>query len=86
MHGKTSAIVHDGKGLFRNVRQRVQATRYHSLAGALDTLPETLEVTSRTDADGGKGGIVMGIRHREHVVEAVQYHPERSVCGDDPRI
>lgn len=71
VHGKTSAVMHDGKGLFKGVTQGVQATRYHSLAADLDSLPAELEVTSRTE-----GGIVMGLRHREYVLEAVQYHPE----------
>lgn len=71
VHGKTSAVAHDGKGLFAGVSQGVQVTRYHSLAANTDSLPAELEITSRTD-----NGVVMGMRHREFAVEAVQYHPE----------
>jgi anthranilate synthase/indole-3-glycerol phosphate synthase/phosphoribosylanthranilate isomerase len=78
IHGKTSAIVHDGKGLFRQIPQGVRATRYHSLAGAIESLPDVLEITSRTKQGepGEKGGIVMGVRHKEFTIESVQYHPE----------
>ncbi|KDE05019.1 hypothetical protein MVLG_04563 [Microbotryum lychnidis-dioicae p1A1 Lamole] len=71
VHGKTSAVNHDGKGLFKDVDQSVQATRYHSLAAKLESLPEELEVTSRTES-----GIVMGLRHRRYAIESLQYHPE----------
>ncbi|KAK4701046.1 hypothetical protein P7C70_g5194, partial [Phenoliferia sp. Uapishka_3] len=80
IHGKTSAVQHDGKGLFRNVSQGVLATRYHSLAARLSTLPEELEVTSRTES-----GIVMGIRHREYALESVQYHPE-SILSEEGKL
>ena len=71
VHGKTSAVIHDGKGLFKGVSQGIQATRYHSLAAEVGSLPQELEITSRTES-----GIVMGLRHREFALEAVQYHPE----------
>ncbi|KAK4046062.1 anthranilate synthase / indole-3-glycerol phosphate synthase [Microbotryomycetes sp. JL201] len=71
VHGKTSAVQHDGKGLFTGLAQGIQSTRYHSLAARLNSLPDVLEVTSRTE-----GGIVMGLRHREFAFESVQYHPE----------
>ncbi|KAK4050521.1 anthranilate synthase / indole-3-glycerol phosphate synthase [Microbotryomycetes sp. JL221] len=71
VHGKTSAVQHDGKGLFTGLAQGIQSTRYHSLAARLTSLPDILEVTSRTE-----GGIVMGLRHREFAFESVQYHPE----------
>jgi anthranilate synthase/indole-3-glycerol phosphate synthase/phosphoribosylanthranilate isomerase len=71
VHGKTSAVLHDSKGLFRGVSQGIQSTRYHSLAAKVTTLPDELEVTSRTE-----GGIVMGLRHKEFAFESVQYHPE----------
>ena len=71
MHGKLSAITHDGRGVFAGLRQGFMATRYHSLVVERDTLPACLEVTAET-ADG----VVMGIRHREYAVEGVQFHPE----------
>lgn len=88
IHGKTSGVSHDGKGLFKNLAQNIQSTRYHSLAGNLSSLPKELEVTSRTQADstlGEKGGIVMGIRHKTYVMEAVQYHPE-SILSEEGKI
>ena len=71
MHGKLSAIAHDGRGVFAGLRQGFMATRYHSLVVERDTLPACLEVTAES-ADG----VVMGIRHRECAVEGVQFHPE----------
>lgn len=77
VHGKTSLVRHDGKGLFKDVAQDIQSTRYHSLAARIGSLPPDMEVTSRTAALNGEGeGIVMGIRHKVHAMEAVQYHPE----------
>jgi len=71
MHGKTSTIEHDGRGLFAGLPQGCQVGRYHSLAADRDLIPDVLEVTART-ADGE----IMGVRHRELVVEGVQFHPE----------
>ncbi|CAH02563.1 bifunctional anthranilate synthase/indole-3-glycerol-phosphate synthase [Kluyveromyces lactis] len=71
VHGKTSPIFHDGKGFFRKVPQGVAVTRYHSLAGAKETLPDVLEVSARTET-----GIIMGVRHKKYTVEGVQFHPE----------
>lgn len=72
MHGKTSAIEHDGKGLYAGLpADGVIGTRYHSLAARIDTLPKELVVTSKT-----ANGVVMGIRHTRYVIEAIQYHPE----------
>lgn len=71
MHGKTSEICHDGLTIFRGLEYRFSATRYHSLVVERDTLPAVLEVTATTP-----DGIVMGVRHREHPVEGVQFHPE----------
>lgn len=71
VHGKTSAIEHDNKGLFKNVPQGAIITRYHSLAGTLKTLPDELEVTSTTE-----NGIIMGVRHKKYTIEGVQFHPE----------
>lgn len=71
VHGKTSQITHDNRGMFRNVPQGVAITRYHSLAGSNSTLPDSLEVTAKTD-----NGIIMGVRHKEYTIEGVQFHPE----------
>ena len=71
MHGKTSLVHHDGKELFRGLPNPFEAIRYHSLAVYREDLPEELEVTAWTD-----GGVVMGVRHKTHPVEGVQFHPE----------
>lgn len=85
LHGKTSPLRHDGTGVYASVPQDVQVTRYHSLAGTHPTLPECLEVSSWIAAgpDGGKG-IIMGVRHKEYVMEGVQFHPE-SILTEDGR-
>jgi anthranilate synthase/indole-3-glycerol phosphate synthase/phosphoribosylanthranilate isomerase len=77
LHGKTSPLRHDGKGVYIGLPQDLPVTRYHSLAGTHPTLPKCLEVTSWIAAgpDGGKG-VIMGVRHKEYVVEGVQFHPE----------
>jgi anthranilate synthase / indole-3-glycerol phosphate synthase / phosphoribosylanthranilate isomerase len=72
VHGKTSVVRHDGKGLYKGVRQDIAVTRYHSLAGTMETVPEVLEVTSWTVDKN----IVMGVRHKHFTIEGVQYHPE----------
>ncbi|MEO5346539.1 MAG: aminodeoxychorismate/anthranilate synthase component II [Magnetococcus sp. YQC-9] len=71
MHGKTSMIQHDGRGVFHGLPVPFRATRYHSLVVARETVPESLRVTAWTD-----DGLVMGLRHRELRVEGVQFHPE----------
>ena len=71
MHGKTSEIHHDGRTLFAGLPQAFTATRYHSLVIAPESLPACLEVSART-ADG----VIMGVRHRDHSLEGVQFHPE----------
>ena len=81
MHGKTSRIQHDGASVFENVPQDFVATRYHSLVVERATLPDSLTVTAET-ADG----VVMGLRHREHPVEGVQFHPESVLTVEGPRI
>ena len=85
-HGKTSPLRHDGKGLYAGVAQDLLVTRYHSLAGTHSTLPDSLEVTSwiSTGPDGGKG-VIMGVRHKEYVIEGVQYHPE-SILSAEGRV
>jgi anthranilate synthase/aminodeoxychorismate synthase-like glutamine amidotransferase len=71
MHGKTSAIHHDGTGVFRGLPQPLRATRYHSLVVAPEGLPEDLVVTARSEE-----GEIMGLRHHRHPVVGVQFHPE----------
>ncbi|MGH9345103.1 MAG: anthranilate synthase component II, partial [Terriglobia bacterium] len=74
MHGKTSAVEHDGKGIFDGLPSPLTCTRYHSLIVAEDGLPRELEVTARTvEADGT---VIMGLRHKSLPVEGVQFHPE----------
>jgi anthranilate synthase component 2 len=76
MHGKTSPIHHRGEGVFRGLSQPFEATRYHSLVVAKDTLPDCLEVTAWTETEAGEFDEIMGFRHREWPVEGVQFHPE----------
>jgi anthranilate synthase/aminodeoxychorismate synthase-like glutamine amidotransferase len=71
MHGKTSEIHHDGRTVFSGLADPFTATRYHSLIVERDSVPESLEVSAWTD-----DGIVMGLRHRQHALEGVQFHPE----------
>jgi anthranilate synthase component 2 len=71
MHGKVSRIHHTNRGLFTGLPDPIEATRYHSLVVERSSLPEDIEVTAWTD-----DGVVMGIRHRRHPVEGVQFHPE----------
>jgi len=71
MHGKTSALEHDGRGVFAGLPRPLVATRYHSLIVAKETLPECLEVSAWTAE-----GTIMGLRHREHALHGVQFHPE----------
>jgi para-aminobenzoate synthetase component 2 len=71
MHGKTSQITHDGSDFYDGVPQPFRATRYHSLAVVNETVPDALEVTSRTT-----GGVIMGLRHAELPIFGVQFHPE----------
>jgi anthranilate synthase/aminodeoxychorismate synthase-like glutamine amidotransferase len=78
MHGKTSIIKHDGKGIFKGVQNPFTATRYHSLAGEQDTIPACLEITAAAVDDGE----VMGIRHVKYPIEGVQFHPESILCED----
>lgn len=71
MHGKTSLIYHDGKTVFEGLPNPFEATRYHSLLIKKETLPDCLEITARTEIDE-----IMGVRHKEFVLEGVQFHPE----------
>ncbi|MGJ7901649.1 anthranilate synthase component II [Lysobacter sp. 1R34A] len=76
MHGKTSRIRHEGRGVFAGLPDSYQATRYHSLVVSRDSLPEALEITAWTENEDGSFEEVMGLRHREYPVEGVQFHPE----------
>jgi len=76
MHGKTSMIHHRGDGVFTSLASPFEATRYHSLVIEKDTLPDCLEITAWTDDDGKGGGEIMGVRHKQHRVAGVQFHPE----------
>lgn len=71
MHGKTSEIHHDGLGVYKNLPNPFTATRYHSLVIAPESIPDCLVVTSKTE-----DGVIMGVRHKVHPVEGVQFHPE----------
>ncbi len=75
MHGKTSMIYHNGSGVFEELANPFEATRYHSLVVASQTLPDCLEVTAWTE-ENGEVDAIMGFRHRELDVEGVQFHPE----------
>ena len=83
LHGKTSPLRHDGKGVYQDLPQDLPVTRYHSLAGTHPTLPDCLEVSSwiATGPDGGKG-VIMGVRHKELLVEGVQFHPESILTAE----
>lgn len=76
MHGKTSEIEHDGRTIFEGIPSPFTATRYHSLVVRRETLPDCLEISAET-ADGQ----IMGLRHRDYVVEGVQFHPESIMTG-----
>jgi anthranilate synthase/aminodeoxychorismate synthase-like glutamine amidotransferase len=71
LHGKTSPILHDQRGLFHGLPSPLEATRYHSLIVERDSVPDCLEITAETP-----DGLVMGLRHRDHDIEGVQFHPE----------
>jgi anthranilate synthase/aminodeoxychorismate synthase-like glutamine amidotransferase len=81
VHGKTSPIDHDGKGIFTGVASPMVATRYHSLAIEEGSFPSDLAITARSS-----DGVVMGVRHRELSVEGVQFHPESVMTPDGPAL
>jgi len=76
MHGKSSLIQHDGKGILQGLPTPFEAIRYHSLAIQRDNFPDCLEITAWTDKN-----IIMAVRHREHPVEGIQFHPESIMTG-----
>ena len=81
MHGKTSAIHHDGRGFFAGLPDPFTATRYHSLVVEPSPVPDELEVTARTS-----DGVIMGLRHRSLAVEGVQFHPESLLTPEGPSL
>lgn len=81
MHGKTSLIYHRGTGIYSGLPSPFEATRYHSLIVKKENLPSCLQVTSET-----KEGIIMGIRHNEHPVEGVQFHPESILTHEGKKL
>ena len=81
MHGKTSLIHHDGRTIFRDLPNPFEATRYHSLVVDPGSVPAELEVSARTD-----DGVIMGLRHRRHPTEGVQFHPESILTAEGRRL
>jgi len=81
MHGKTSMIFHDGHGIFSGLPDPFEAVRYHSLIVEEVSLPDCLEISAWT-----KEGEIMGLRHREHPVDGVQFHPESILTKTGPRL
>ena len=81
MHGKTSLIYHDGRDIFQGVPSPFEATRYHSLIVSQDTLPACLQVSAQTSV-----GEIMGLRHLEHTIFGVQFHPESILTGEGMNI
>jgi para-aminobenzoate synthetase component II len=81
MHGKTSEITHDGRTIFEGLPSPFTATRYHSLIVKRDTLPESLEITAETE-----DGEIMALRHKQYIVEGVQFHPESIMTDHGLRI
>jgi len=81
-HGKTSPVKHDNSELFKGVKNPFRATRYHSLVGDKTIIPEILEVTATAEDDGE----VMAIRHKEYLIEGVQFHPESIMTEDGKKI
>jgi len=82
MHGKTSVIKHDGKGVFKGIENPFRATRYHSLVGDGLTLPSCLKVTAESLDDGE----IMGVRHRSYPIEGLQFHPESILTENGKKI
>jgi len=81
MHGRTSTIIHDHKGIYQTIDASFEATRYHSLVVDPDSVPATLAVTARTE-----DGIIMGLRHLSLPIEGVQYHPESILSENGHRL
>jgi anthranilate synthase/aminodeoxychorismate synthase-like glutamine amidotransferase len=82
MHGKTSTVEHDGRGVFAGMADGFVASRYHSLVVAEEGLPPELEISARTREDG----TIMGLRHRTRPIHGVQFHPESVLTADGRRM
>ena len=82
MHGKTSVIRHDGKGVFEGVKNPFTGTRYHSLVGEKSSIPSCIEVSAESADDGE----VMGVRHKTYPITGLQFHPESILCEDGKKI
>jgi anthranilate synthase component 2 len=82
MHGKTSTVEHDRRGIFSGITSSFQASRYHSLVVADEQLPAALEVSARSKEDG----LIMGLRHRQWPMHGVQFHPESILTHEGRRI
>ena len=82
MHGKTSNISHDGKGLFKGVKNPFTATRYHSLVGDKTCIPSCIQVSAQSADDGE----IMAVRHKSYPITGVQFHPESILCEDGKKI
>jgi len=82
MHGKTSLIRHRGEGIFRNVKNPFEATRYHSLSGVKESVPRCLEVTAESLDDNE----IMGVRHKTYPIVGIQFHPESILTGEGKKI
>ncbi len=81
VHGKASDIYHDGRGVFQGVPNPFVATRYHSLIAEEASIPASLEISARTE-----DGVIMGVRHKEYLVEGIQFHPESILTTEGKRI
>lgn len=81
MHGKTSAVTHDGQGVFAGVSNPVEVGRYHSLIAQPESLPDVLTVTAKAAE-----GEIMGLRHRAYMIEGVQFHPESVLTPEGPKM
>jgi len=83
MHGKTSMVSHDDKCVFAGIANPFEATRYHSLIVKRETLPDCLEITAEAETDERE---IMGLRHKEHPVHGVQFHPESILTGEGMKL
>ncbi|HVV47540.1 MAG TPA: anthranilate synthase component I [Bryobacteraceae bacterium] len=83
VHGKPSKVVHEGKGVFEGLPTEIEVGRYHSLYAVPEQLPACLEVTAQTAGTSGEATVIMGVRHRELPIEAVQFHPESILTARD---
>ncbi len=83
MHGKTSMVSHDGRGVFKDIPSPFEATRYHSLILRRDSLPDCLEITAEAETEERE---IMGVRHRQYPIHGVQFHPESILTGEGKKL